>query len=114
MRRLLTGQLPQKFAFIHAIFESLVAVDEDDRNFVVVLPTQFVVGIYVDFLPCKAASAREFGEALFDYLAQMTSLARVDDYAPGFRHAEILTRKCGDFPDFSVNQRCPDRFDFEQ
>lgn len=104
MRRLSAGQLPQEFLFIHAVLESLAAVDENDRNFVVILPAQFVVRINVDFLPRKSASPREFGKALFDHLAQMTSLARVDDNAPGFLHAGILTRKCENFPHFSADQ----------
>jgi hypothetical protein len=71
----LAGQLAQELPLIHTILEGFASVDEDYGNFVIELPPQFVVRIYVHFPPGKAAAARELGETLFDHFAQMTSLA---------------------------------------
>src|SRR5271155_2641925 len=74
----LAGQLPQKFPLVHAVFEGLTPVDEDDRDFVIELPAQFVVAINIHFLPREAAAAGEFREAFLHQLAKMTTLPRVN------------------------------------
>jgi len=88
-RRGLAGQLAQELPLIHVVLESLVAVDEDDGNLVVVLSAQFMVGIDINFLPCEAAAARELGETFLNHFTQMTPLARVHYDTPGFGHAEF-------------------------
>ena len=75
----LAGQAAQKFLLVHVVLEGFMAIDKDDGDLVIELPAKFRVRIYVNFLPRKRAAASEFGEALFDHLAEMTSLARVDD-----------------------------------
>jgi hypothetical protein len=70
------------------ILEGLTAVDEDDRDFIVELASEFVVGVNIDLMPGKASAARELGEALFHDLAQVTSLAGVDDDIARLWHAD--------------------------
>ena len=89
--RKLAGQAAEKLAFVHAVFERFVAVDEDDRDLVVELAAKFRVGVYVDFLPGEAATAREFGEALLHYFAKMTSFARVNHDLAHEPHGRIVT-----------------------
>ena len=79
--------------FVHAVLESFAAVDEDYGDFVGVEVADFGVGVDVDFAPGEAASFLEFGEALLDDFAEMTSLARIEDDFAWCRHA----RKCNSY-----------------
>src|SRR5438128_3173389 len=83
-------QLTEKLPLVHAVLESLVAVDEDDRYLIIELATQFVIGIYIDFLPRKAAASRQFTQALFNDFAKMAAFAGVDHDGASVRHAGIL------------------------
>jgi hypothetical protein len=71
---------------IHAVFKSFVPVDEDDGNLVVIEAPDFGVGIHVDLTPGEAAALVELNETLFDDLAEMTSLARINDDLSSLRH----------------------------
>ena len=71
---------------VHTVFESLVAIDEDDGDLVVVEAAEFGVGVYVHFSPAEAAAFMEFDEAFLDDFAEMTSLAGINDNFPGLRH----------------------------
>ena len=73
------GQLPHELLLVHAIFERLAAIDEDDRNLIVVLPTQVWIGVNIHVAPVEAAALMEFYEALLDDFAEMASLAGIDD-----------------------------------
>jgi hypothetical protein len=74
-REILTSQPPQEFAFIHSVLEGLTPVDEDDWNFVIELPAQLRVAIYIHFLPGKSAAPRELSEAFFYYFAKVATFA---------------------------------------
>jgi hypothetical protein len=72
------------------VLEGFAAIDEDHRDLVVELATQFRIAIDVDFLPGEAATARELGKTFLYYLAQMTSLARVNHDLPHELHGWIV------------------------
>ena len=74
----LPGQLTQKLALVHAVFEGFAPLDENDRDLVVELPAQFVIGIDIHFLPGERALAGEFCQAFFHDFAKMAALARVN------------------------------------
>jgi hypothetical protein len=61
-------------------------VDEDDRDLVVIEAPDFGVGIHVDLTPGEAATLVELDETLFDDLAEMTSLARINNDLSSLRH----------------------------
>ena len=88
-----SAQFAQEFLLVHAVLESLAAVNENYGDFVVVQATDFSVGVDIDFTPGEAAAAVEFDEALLDDFAEMTSLAGIYDDFPGLRHA----RQCSSF-----------------
>jgi len=83
----LAGEFAQEFLFVHAVFECFSPVDEDDGDFIVELAAKVGVGVHINFTPGEAAAARELGEALLHYLAEMTALARIYDDAARIRHA---------------------------
>jgi hypothetical protein len=76
----LSCQLAQKLTFVHAVFEGFVAIDEDDRNFVGELTAQLVIRIDINFMPGEPAPPMQFGQGLFDDLAKMTTLSRINYY----------------------------------
>ncbi len=88
--RNLARQAAEKLLFIHAVFEGFAAIDKNDWDLVIKLAAKFRVGVHVNFLPGEAATAREFGETFLDHLAEMTSLARVNDDLPEDSHAWIV------------------------
>ncbi len=71
----LARQLAQKFPFVHAVLEGFAAVDEHDWNFIIELSPQFVIAIYIHFLPRESAAARELHKALLHHFAKVTPLA---------------------------------------
>ena len=73
----LAGELAQELALVHAVFEGLAAIDEDYGNFIIELAAEVGVGIDVDFLPGESPAPGEFGQALLDYLTEMTALAGI-------------------------------------
>jgi len=75
----LAGELAQELVFIHAVLESFAAVDEDHGDFVGVQTAEVIVRVHVNFPPSETCVALEFGEAFFDYFAQVASLARIDN-----------------------------------
>jgi hypothetical protein len=83
----LAGQLPKKILLIHAVFEGLAAIDEDDGDFIVELSAEIGVAIHVNFAPGETATARKLGETLFDDLTEVTSSARIQNDAAEFCHA---------------------------
>src|ERR1035438_7712113 len=87
----LAGQLPEEFPLIHPVLEGFPAVDEHYRHFVIELSPQFIVGIYIHFLPGKTAAARELHQALLHHLAKMTSFARVNHDLAGLWHDAIVS-----------------------
>lgn len=94
----LADEFAQEFLLVHAVLEGLASVYEDDRNFIVELPAQFVIGIDVDFKPGESASPRKLGEALLYHFTEVTALPRVDDDTAKLWHAGlILTPKNHEF-----------------
>ena len=85
-----SGKLAQEVGFVHAVLEGFAAVDEDDGDFVGELAAQLVVAVDVDVLPGEAAAAVQFGEGLFDDLAEVTSFAGVDHDLAGLDMAVSL------------------------
>src|SRR5579872_307657 len=95
----LAGEPAEKFLLVHAVLKSLTAIDKYDRNLIVKLTPEFVVGVDVNLLPGEASTARKFAEALLHHLTQMTPFAGIDDHSASFWHAErILTWGIRDFP----------------
>ena len=79
MQRGLTGQFPQEFLLVEAVFEGFAAVDEDDGDFVGELAAQAFVGVNVHFAPAEATPALEFGELFLHDFAEMAAFSRIDD-----------------------------------
>jgi hypothetical protein len=94
----LTGEPPQKFALIHAVFEGLAAIDEYDWDLIVELPAQFGVAIDVHFLPGKSAAARELGETFFYHFAKVAAFARVNHNLSEKLHDWILSFSTAKIP----------------
>jgi hypothetical protein len=86
----LIRELAKEFAFVHAVLEGFAAIDEYDRHLVVELAPQLRVAIDIDFLPGKAAAARELGEALLHHFAKMAAFARIHYDLSRLRHAWIV------------------------
>jgi hypothetical protein len=82
----LAGQFAEELTFVHAVFEGLAAVDEDDGDFVVELAAELVVGVHVDFLPDETAATSEFHNTFLDDFTQVTALAGVDQDFAGDVH----------------------------
>jgi hypothetical protein len=78
---MLAGKLAEEFLLIHTILEGFTAIDKYNRDFIVELTPEFGVGVDIDFMPCKAATAGELGKAFLNDFAQMTAFARVNDDA---------------------------------
>jgi hypothetical protein len=93
----LAGQFAQEFLFVHAVLEGFAAVDEDDGDFVGELAADLGVGVHIDFAPGETSAAGKLGEAFFDDLAKMASLAGVDHDGAGIGHAGILALWGADF-----------------
>jgi hypothetical protein len=83
-------QLAQKLTFVHAVFERFVAIDEDHRNFVGELTAQLLIRIDINFMPGEPAPPVQFGQGLFDNLAKMTTLSRINDYLAQDGHERSL------------------------
>jgi hypothetical protein len=81
-----TGQFAEEFLLVHVVLEGFAAIDEHDGDFVGVEAADFGVGVNVDLAPSEAASFLEFAEALLNDLAEVASLAGIDDDFAGFRH----------------------------
>jgi len=89
-----SGKLAEEVGFVHAVLEGFATVNEDDWDFVGELTAQLVVAVHVDVLPGEATAAVQFGEGLFDDLAEVTSLARVEHDLAGFGHSAEFSN-CG-------------------
>src|SRR5579863_9731203 len=68
-------QLPQKFLLVHAVLEGFAPVDKHHWDFVIKLPPQVGVAIYIHFLPRKPAPARKLVQAFLHHFTQVTTLA---------------------------------------
>ncbi len=89
-RKIVSWQLAEKFALVHAVLEGFAAVDEDYGHFVGELTAELLVGVDVDFLPAEQASAFEFDEAFLDDLAEVAALASVDEDLASVSHWRSL------------------------
>lgn len=83
-----TCQRPQKPMAVHVVLERLASIDEDYGHFVVVLLSQLWVAIDIHLAPCKVGIALDLRQRLFDYVAEMTSLARIHHH---FVHKAIVS-----------------------
>jgi hypothetical protein len=72
---------------VHPVFESLSPVDENHGNLVVVETAHLGVRIDVDLTPVKTAALVQLHQAFFDNLAEMTSLAGINNDLAYGRHA---------------------------
>jgi hypothetical protein len=90
------GEFAEEVGFVHAVLEGFAAVNEDDGDFVGELAAELFVAVDVDVLPGEAATAMQFGESLFDDLAEVTSFAGVDDDLTGLGHSGEFS-KGGEF-----------------
>ena len=69
------------------VLESFAAIDEDDWDLVGELAAELIIAVDVDLLPGESAAAMQFGECLFDDLAEVTSFARVNNDVAEAGHA---------------------------
>jgi hypothetical protein len=87
------AQFAEKLLLVHAVLEGFAAVYKDYGDLIVIETPDLGIGVYVDLAPGEAAAFMQFGEALFDDFAEMTSLAGIKDNFPWLRHA----RECSSF-----------------
>jgi len=80
------------------VLESFATVDQDYRDLISIDTPDFGVRIDVDFTPGKAAPLLELDEALLDDLAEMTSLAGINDNFPRLRHSKECSSFGAGFP----------------
>ena len=78
--RLSAGQRPQKLTPIHPILKGLASIDENYGYLVGVLSLQLGVGIDVHLAPLEVGLALDFCQRLLHYVAEVTSLARIDHH----------------------------------
>jgi len=83
------GQGTKELHAVHVVFEGLAAVDEDDRNLLVVELAKVGVGVDVDYAPVEGCLGLQLREGVFDDVAEVTSGAGVDDH---FMHEAIVAR----------------------
>jgi len=86
----LASQLAHEFRFVHPIFKGFAAVDKHDWDFVIELPPQLPVAIYIHFLPGKSSAARQLAEAFLYDLAEVTAFAGIHHDLSRLRHAQIV------------------------
>lgn len=73
------GEGAQKLLAIHVVLEGLAAIDEYDRDFVVVLLAEFGIGVDVDLAPSEFGVGLRLDQRIFDDIAEVAALAGVDD-----------------------------------
>jgi hypothetical protein len=93
------GEFAEEVGFVHAVLEGFAAVDEDDGDFVGEFAAELFVAVDVDVLPGEASAAMQFGQGLFDDLAEVTSLAGVDDDLAEFGHCGEFSKGGWGFPE---------------
>ena len=93
------GEFAEEVGFVHAVLEGFAAVDEDDGDFVGEFAAELFVAVDVDVLPGEAAAAMQFGQGFFDDLAEVTSLAGVDDDLAEFGHCGEFSKGGWGFPE---------------
>jgi hypothetical protein len=93
------GEFAEEVGFVHAVLEGFAAVDEDDGDFVGEFSAELFVAVDVDVLPGEAAAAMQFGQGFFDDLAEVTSLAGVDDDLAEFGHCGEFSKGGWGFPE---------------
>ena len=94
----LAGELAKELAFVHTVLEGFSAIDEDDRNFIVELATNLVIGINVDFTPGETAVTGELRQAFLHDFAEMASLAGVNHDLAGVWHGRDFSVSAVQFP----------------
>jgi hypothetical protein len=82
----LACQLAKEFALVHAVLESLAAVDEYDGDFVGELAAEVLVRFDIDFVPDKSAATSQLHQAFLDNLAQVATLTGVNQDLAGDVH----------------------------
>ena len=84
-------QFSHELLLVHAIFERFAAIDEDDGDLVVILASEFDVGVDIYFTPVEAATLMEFDEALLDDFAEMAPLPGINDNFPVLHNGGSVT-----------------------
>jgi hypothetical protein len=79
---------------VHAVLERLASIDEDCGYLIVVLLSQLSVPIDVHLMPFKVGIALDLCKRLFDYVTEVTSLARIHQH---FVHKAIVSA-CSERP----------------
>ena len=77
------------------VLECFASIDEDHRHLIVVLLPQLGVAIDVKLVPFKVSVTMELRKRLFNYITEMTSLARIHHH---FVHKEIVSGCRGQSP----------------
>src|ERR1700683_1753703 len=101
------GEFAEEVGFVHAVLEGFAAVDEDYGDFIGELAAELFVAVDVDILPGETATAVQFGESLFDDLAEVASLAGVDHDLSGLGHWGEFSKGGRGFPVGSAARRGP-------
>jgi hypothetical protein len=83
-------ELAQEILLIHAVFKSLLAINEDDRNFVGELAPERIIGVHINLLPAELGLAGEFGQRFLDDFAKVATLPRIKNNLVG--HGQSLTK----------------------
>lgn len=76
----LAGELAQKIGLAHAVLEGLASIDKHNRDFVSKLTAEFVVALYVHFVPGETAAALQLAQSFFDDFTEVASLAGINHY----------------------------------
>ena len=83
------GQGAEELGAVHVVLEGLAAVDEDDRDLVVVELAEVGVGVDVDHAPVEGSLGFELREGVLDDVAEVAADPGVDD---DFVHRKIVAR----------------------
>jgi hypothetical protein len=86
----LAGEFAKEFALIHVVFEGLVAINKDHRDFVGESAPEFVITFHINFSPRKTTTPLQLGQGFLHDLAEVTPLARINDDLARLRHERSL------------------------
>jgi len=82
----LTDQLSQELLFVHAVLESLAAVDENYGDFVIELSAKLFIGVDVDLPPYEATSPGQLHNAFLHDFTQVATLAGINQDLARYVH----------------------------
>jgi hypothetical protein len=75
----LPGELTQKIALIHSVFEGLLAINEDHWDFVGEPAAEGIVRIHVNLLPAELLLAGQLFERFLHDFAEVATPSRIEN-----------------------------------